>query len=97
MAAVEAGALEAGGFDLPEPTYRLRVEQGLAAVGGDRRAQQVQDEAERAVIERAQAESAVPKNTSADHDLERRVEEERDSRSKGDLLDVAAPKEYGNS
>lgn len=90
-------ALEANGFELPEPTYRLRVDGGVGGGELPRLTSTDTDAAERKAIERAKAESATPKNTSADHDLERRVEEERDSRLKGDLLDVAAPKEYGES
>ncbi|GAB4525744.1 MAG: mechanosensitive ion channel family protein [Roseibium sp.] len=89
-------ALESSGFSLPEPIYRLRFDsdaaEALAGTGPD-----VLGGGEA----RAPAKIAAPKpvgqakDTDADRELEKRVDEERRAAQADDLLDEEAPKEFG--
>jgi small-conductance mechanosensitive channel len=90
-------ALESNGFLLPEPIYRLRFDDG--ALPTERLSPSATRGAEtpQQTVERARAESAVPGDTAAEHEIERRVEKERDATGRGDLLDEDAPNEYGKS
>ncbi|MCR9136214.1 MAG: mechanosensitive ion channel [Alphaproteobacteria bacterium] len=90
-------SLEASGFTLPEPIYRLRFDaHGLPGMPVTQDA--VRQEPSGVDPEaRARAESAEAKDTAADRELEKRVEEERDATGAGDLLDERAPNEFGGT
>ncbi|WP_036766637.1 mechanosensitive ion channel family protein [Parvularcula oceani] len=82
-------ALEEAGFTLPEPIYRLRVDQvpeGLTQGGA-------------ATVRRQDAPkgrlaAAAAEDTSPDPTLEQKVEEDRSDARGGDLLSEHAPTEY---
>ncbi len=90
-------ALEANGFLLPEPTYRLRFDEGVLSLNAGESAKPMQKSAREEPAVRAQAESAQPQNTDVDPELEKRVDEERDSSAVSDLLSEEAPNEFGGS
>ncbi len=82
-------ALETGGFTLPEPIYRLRVESGgepapaLAATRpGPKARKPVQDR-----------ESEAAADVAPDHHIDRKVNEERAESAEDDLLDSGRPVE----
>lgn len=90
-------SLEASGFLLPEPIYRLRFDpQAMPALSGTRD----QEPGEAPLVDpvtRAKSESAQAKDTGADREFEKHVDEERDATGAGDLLDEKAPNEFGGS
>lgn len=90
-------ALEANGFLLPEPTYRLRFDEGVMSINPGDGAKPTQKSAREQPLVRAQAESAQPQNTDVDPELQKRVDEERDSSAVSDLLSEEAPNEFGGS
>ncbi|MDF2370441.1 MAG: mechanosensitive ion channel family protein [Rhizobiaceae bacterium] len=90
-------ALEANGFLLPEPTYRLRFDEGVMSLNAGDSSKPAQKTARDEPAVRAQAESAQPQNTDVDPELEKRVDEERDSSVVTDLLSDEAPNEFGGT
>ena len=91
-------ALEANGFSLPEPIYRLRfddapaLENLLADRGRPDREQRKIASKETVFPETVEE---VLNDTEADRDLERQVDQERRAAQSEDLLDEDAPKEFG--
>jgi small conductance mechanosensitive channel len=86
-------ALENGGFSLPEPIYRLRVDgavsDGLTLSETTREAQNPEaPEPEHKDISTAEAEDVTP-----DHHLDEKVTEERAEQGEKDLLDQSRPVE----
>lgn len=90
IATVKA-ALDAAGFTLPDPTYRLRIDSGVLPI----------DAAQPAQSRTAKPARPAPVNTptgeatdvAPDHSLADRVEEERREDGAGDLLSEDAPSE----
>jgi small-conductance mechanosensitive channel len=91
-------ALEANGFSLPEPIYRLRFDDAPALENllADRE-QPDRDLRQIASKETVFPETVeeVPNDTEADRDLEKQVDQERIATQSEDLLDEHAPKEFG--
>lgn len=86
--------LEAEGFSLPEPIYRLRLE------GGDPFARPTPSTAPAATPPPRRDPAAVlppdtPANTAADHTIKTMAEAERKESGQPDLLDTRAPLETG--
>lgn len=82
-------ALEANGFSLPEPIYRLRFEHapgGLPAQSGP-------PEKAKPAPASAATESDQPADTTADNSVRQMVEEDRSSSNQKDLLNPDAPME----
>lgn len=89
-------ALEEAGFALPEPIYRLRLDESSAAMISGRPRGEVDrargHEPARPEPEPA-AETPVPVDTSPDDPITRKVEDERRGSQEEDLLSEAAPRE----
>ncbi|WP_299817978.1 mechanosensitive ion channel family protein [uncultured Roseibium sp.] len=91
-------ALESSGFSLPEPIYRLRFDSDAALP------HTLQEAGKQAVPDRKKQpkrpltpKAGKAKATDADKDLEKRIDEERMASGSEDLLDEAAPKEFGSN
>ncbi|WP_174802500.1 mechanosensitive ion channel family protein [Martelella limonii] len=87
-------ALETNGYSLPEPIYRLRfddgdLQQALAGAAGA-------PEPRTAEPPRRQPEPETPQNTDVDTALLRRMDRERRTKGRGDLLNENAPNEFGD-
>jgi len=85
-------AFEAEGIGLPEPTYRLRMDDGskkLTAATSKAKASQKKS--------KAAAKKTIDKemDVSPDRDLEKKLEAEGQRSNEGDLLSKAAPQEHG--
>ena len=90
-------ALERNGFALPEPSYRVLMEHETP--GSDTHAETALTPARsgaKSTGAAAKPESARPADTSADHVVERKVNEERAKAERGDLLSNTAPQELGS-
>lgn len=95
-------ALEASGFSLPEPIYRLRFDNGaLEALSGDTGRSEMPPSPQQvagppAKPQRRSSEWASERasDTEVDRDLEERVDKERRAAQSEDLLDEEAPKEF---
>ncbi|AJY48179.1 mechanosensitive ion channel protein MscS [Martelella endophytica] len=83
-------ALEANGFSLPEPIYRLRFDSDIPS--GVREALPAP---EAPAPETTPPETSLAKDTAVDEEFQRRVARERDATGAGDLLDERAPTEFG--
>ena len=86
-------ALESNGFSLPEPIYRLRfddddLKSALSGFSG------TEEKRVAPAPKKVREETAVPQNTDIDPSLQRRMERERRSRGRGDLLSETAPTEF---
>lgn len=90
-------SLEASGFSLPEPIYRLRFDAHAAPSLFATQDKDLQEAPAADPETRAKSESAEAKDTAADRELEKRVDEERDATGEEDLLDERAPNEFGGS
>ncbi len=100
-------ALEANGFSLPEPIYRLRFDQrdveGLLArtelrtgdQTGARSSGQPEPRAKQPTVPREDVAEEAVKDTGVDRDIEKRVEQERVATGAEDLLDERVPDELG--
>ena len=87
-------ALETNGYSLPEPIYRLRfddgdLQQAFAGAAGT-------PEPRTAEPPRRQPEPETPQNTDVDTALLRRMDRERRTKGRGDLLNENAPNEFGD-
>lgn len=92
-------ALEAEGFSLPEPIYRLRFDNGVPVrqAGMDPSGKPVPDAGQGTSArsgKRRRPDAGRPNDTRADKDLERKIDEERAATGSEDLLDERAPKEF---
>ncbi|MEO2040077.1 MAG: mechanosensitive ion channel family protein, partial [Martelella sp.] len=87
-------ALESNGFSLPEPIYRLRFDDDdlKSALSGFTGTEE--KPVAPAPKKKVREETAVPQNTDIDAGLQRRMERERRSRGRGDLLSESAPTEF---
>lgn len=88
-------ALEQAGFSLPEPIYRLRVDElpsGLLDGSVTATAPAAPPPAERS----RPAASAAPEDTSVDRTLEAKVDQDRRAAGEDDLLRQDAPTEFGD-
>lgn len=86
-------ALEANGFSLPEPIYRLRFDDDdlkSALTGFSGTEEKPMERKPKTVRE----ETARPQNTDIDAGLQQRMDRERRSRGRGDLLNEHAPNEF---
>ena len=86
-------ALESNGFSLPEPIYRLRfddddLKSALSGFSG------TEEKPVAPAPKKVREETATPQNTDIDPSLQRRMERERRSRGRGDLLSETAPTEF---
>lgn len=90
-------ALEASGFSLPEPIYRLRFDDEDAFETLKPAIQSPSRGRKRATRARSgdALQSEKPVDTEVDRDLEWQVEQERRAAQAVDLLDEDAPKEFG--
>ncbi|POF32790.1 mechanosensitive ion channel family protein [Roseibium marinum] len=91
-------ALETNGFSLPEPIYRLRFDSDVFVPrpGEDAEKRTAPRRAQQAKKQRT-AKMGKAKDTGADKDLEKRIDEERMTSGSEDLLDDTAPKEFGSN
>ncbi len=83
-------ALEAKGFTLPEPIYRVRFDETAAAIGIEATTKKTTAEPRKAAA--AEVSSAVL-DTSPDDHLEKMISEERELEGGADLLDQSKPVE----
>ncbi|TNB49235.1 mechanosensitive ion channel [Martelella lutilitoris] len=88
-------ALETNGFSLPEPTYRLRLDDDIQSALSFPAASLSTGEERKAAAVSSEPETA--QDTAIDSDLQRRIAEERHQQGRGDLLDENAPNEFGKS
>ncbi|MGF1469301.1 MAG: mechanosensitive ion channel domain-containing protein [Sandaracinaceae bacterium] len=90
IATVKA-ALEEGGFTLPEPIYRLRIDEAPAELG-------VVPSPPRAAgrAEGARKDPEAPPDTSRDRSVEAQIDADRSANPDNDLLSDAAPTEFGD-
>lgn len=88
-------ALEADGFTLPEPIYRLRIDQvpGWLTVG---EAAVPQGPAGAPPSTQPRRRATTPQDVTPDQALERKVEEDRARSGADDLLSGEAPTEFGD-
>ena len=90
-------ALEQAGFSLPEPIYRLRVDELPSGVLGGAVAETAPAATAAPPAGRMRpAAPATPEDTSVDRALEAKVEEDRRASAEDDLLRQDAPTEFGD-
>ena len=87
-------ALETNGFSLPEPTYRLRLDDDIQTALSLPSSSLSTGEPRAAA---ASTEPETAQDTAVDSDLRRRVAAERHQKGRGDLLDENAPNEFGKT
>ena len=88
--------LEDQGFTLPEPIYRLRVDQVPATLAAQAPAQDASSKnAQQAVRTTKPRTGDLDGDTSPDRALEEKVEADRRAGSEDDLLNAEAPDEFG--
>jgi hypothetical protein len=87
--AVVKHAMEENGFMMPEPIYRLRIDERSAALPTKRDRSEPVEEAP----QEEKKERITQQDTAPNLDLVEKVEEERRQDEEGDLLSPAAPKE----
>jgi len=85
-------ALESNGFSLPEPIYRVRLDQG-AGVVSDRQPTPESKPAAKRKSAPVKTETTQPADTAADDSVKQMVEEDRSASSQEDLLSTDAPTE----
>jgi small-conductance mechanosensitive channel len=85
-------ALEGSGFSLPEPTYRLHIDDGVQPSG---RKTAKPSAPKPAKTPAASQESTTANDTSPDEAVDKKIEEERTLGTRGDLLSEDAPDELG--
>nr|WP_216863354.1 mechanosensitive ion channel family protein [Roseibium litorale] len=91
------GALEAGGIALPEPVYRLRFDPAGAGEGASAalRDQLPPRKETPSRPQRPLRSADKAQDTTADRDVEKKVEQERNATGAEDLLDEKVPDELG--
>lgn len=85
-------ALEGSGFSLPEPAYRLHIDDGMQPSG---RKTAKPSAPKPAKTPAASQESTTANDTSPDEAVDKKIEEERTLGTRGDLLSEDAPDELG--
>ncbi len=85
-------ALEGSGFSLPEPTYRLHIDDGMQPSG---RKTSKPSAPKPAKTPAASQELTTANDTSPDEAVDKKIEEERTLGTRGDLLSEDAPDELG--
>ena len=89
--------LEDDGFTLPEPIYRLRVDQVPAGIAGGTAGRATSPkQAERAATRTRATVTELDDDTAPDRTLEAKVDEDRVRSGDADLLDDDAPTEFGD-